>query len=145
MTFPPQCTKTWQLYEQMSRVLKMCEEAGFDRPWECVKYMGTVLVHFKPELVEFFLHFVEGRPVFRGDVLYSQLDGEAVTADEFVNWNHKWSWNPPQRTIEINGVKVKRPISVERSDDAEYRNHYGLFVKFLNRDDAEAAKAALEK
>lgn len=172
MNFKPQCKEQSDLYEQMARVLRMCKEAGFDRPWECVKVDGRTKDQecnfcYNVGSYEFAIAIVEGRPVFRDSELFNAKGNRLLVTspkifknyegkDSLYTYMNGWPddaptpiaelyWNPPKpKTIEINGVKVKAPLSVEGSDDAEHPERHGVFITFKYYDDAEAFKDAME-
>jgi len=121
MNFKPQCTTQAELFREAARVSEMC--AGTEvKIWDCVKHDGKIRDHLTfddtPEYYEFFLDFVEGKPVFWGDELYddkgikriicgyNKLNGQLLLLWEVpdaiipglcegLNAN-KFSWNPPK-------------------------------------------------
>lgn len=143
MNDEPQCKTRADLHRKWDDVLEMCEAAGFDKPWKCVKYGSDACGAFPnfggdPIEYEFALAIVEGRPVFRGDVLWSNgwdqwitviglyacNDGGTALAFEdnspsanAIAANCTWT-QPKPATIEVNGVKVKVPDEVGCDEDS---------------------------
>lgn len=64
-----------ELFEEAARVARMVEGTGL-KYWECVKYGGQIRTSpltfvESADNYEFALALVEGKPVWKGDVLYS--------------------------------------------------------------------------
>lgn len=164
MNDEPQCKTRADLHRKWADVLEMCEAAGFDRPCECIKCGSNTCItwpNFGGDPIEynFAIAIVEGKPVFRGDVLYPNIGAPSKFVvggilDDGVIYNgsgtwdmkpHLLSWNPPKpATIEINGVKVKAPGEIRSTIDFYYSHPHEVTLRFASMDDAEAFKAALE-
>lgn len=160
MISPPQCKTRAECLRRYADVLDMCAKEGFERPWRCVHNQYRVIdkdhtFDDSPEHYEFFLCFVEGRPVFRDSEMYRADNGWQCHwdetgkswQDEVGNWQgvngFALSWSPPKpSTLEINGVEVNAPRVVETS--SVKIKGYPVVAWFECAEDAEAAKAALE-
>ncbi|MDD1607120.1 MAG: hypothetical protein LUQ18_01200 [Methylococcaceae bacterium] len=96
--------KLYKLYEEAARVAKMIEGTNLEI-YECIKTFGTVC-DCMPDLLEsciktfryeFAIAVVEGKPVFKGDIIYYIPNGgEQLVGDYTSIEDGKWSWTPPK-------------------------------------------------
>lgn len=86
------------------------------------------------------LAFVEGRPVFEGDVLYHTLDGVAFKMEKWhtQKWidEHGFSWNPSQQTITVT-IPRPEPLLEEGTINlpANISTGYVNLLRYRNRED----------
>ena len=121
--------KKSDLYRELARVIDMCEGTGVD-PKFCWKYEGeniNGMPYFDSEFeqYEFAVAILEGKPVFVGDKLY-HIDGNGsyFTVDRTTVRFNGLTWNPPNRTFMLNGVKLPCPI----------RGSVGVHLGFSGKD-----------
>ena len=83
-----------ELFKKYSDILIICTVFGFSKPWGCVKVDGTVLGgSCNPSFLgsyssyEFALGILEGRPIFKGDKVWSY--GHEYKFDS-KNFNEFW-------------------------------------------------------
>ncbi len=117
------------LYREWARVLDMCEGTEVD-PNTCCSYhgdrgSGSCMFLDDPENYEFAVAILEGKPVFVGDKLY-HIDGNGsyFTVDRTTVRFNGLTWNPPNRTFMLNGVKLPCPI----------RGSVGVHLGFSGKD-----------
>ena len=117
------------LYREWARVLDMCEGTEVD-PGTCWKLGVTIQnsipnLNGKPNDYEFAVAILEGKPVFKGDKLY-HIDGNGsyFTVDRTTVRFNGLTWNPPNRTFMLNGVKLPCPI----------RGSFGVYLGFAGKD-----------
>lgn len=158
----PQCRDQADLYEQYARVLRMCEAAEFEKPWDCVQN-GGVFSHTgwnfeacEPEEMEFALAIIEGKPVWCGGFAYTgdnrRVEMHGILPDgrlgvrfdsgAFGSFLADELMVAPA-TISINGVEVKAPHFVGHSFEFVWEK-FTVNIEYKNQADAEAFKAALE-
>lgn len=144
--FEPQCKTKAQLHREWARVLEMCEETGFN-PCKCWLFNKERNADLPPLLndnfdvksYEFAIALVEGKPVFRGDVLYWKNDGDKLDWDYYCqSWN--WcnlSWNPPKpKTISL--IDVPMPC-------APFDKGHVLMLYFKSEEDAISFRTKLNE
>lgn len=123
-----------ELFKEYSDILKMCVKFGFSKPWDCVKVDGTVYggsnnPSFKLlyDTYEFSLGILDGRPIFKGDKVYSygkeykfdsqNFDGFWLSSGTFfpcVSRNlGELTWNPPvkEKTFMLGNNTYVSPTS----------------------------------
>lgn len=157
MTFEPQCKTRADLFRRWADVLDMCG-GNESHAQMCVKYGGGFelpqpFLTGRPEYYEFAIDIVEGKPVFRGDVLYCTDSNchvcKANGTTKFIAGvepfdPNKCTWNPPKpKTITINGVEVKAPNLIGWPY-AYTKEKFTVHSEFSSKADAEAFKAAME-
>lgn len=101
------------LTKEWLRVQEMCLEAGFDRPYKCVKICGCQLdivpnLCRKEDDYEFAVGIVEGRPVFVGDCLYDTQPAYKDNPKFIVDDEHKGHLSD---TCSWRGAKLQKKLS----------------------------------
>ena len=129
-----------QLFLEAARVAKMIKGSDIDMK-SVVKYRGEfspfeVTFRGTIEDYEFALAIVEGKPVFKGDMLFHYTGGvykmERGSDGKLNSWNIEcWSWNPP---------KPKTVMVEMLVEDASYVANVGL----VNTKMVQACRKALE-
>jgi hypothetical protein len=129
--FEPQCKTQADLHREWARVLDMCAGTSVN-PVDCVKNPAAKyneisindIFNILPTWTEFAIAIVEGRPVFRGDVLYNENGVACVVVDDstvVINSVRKFdlhslnilSWNPPKTKFNVDDCvycKVDNPL-----------------------------------
>jgi len=141
MKFEPQCKKRSDLYREWAMVLDMCEAAGISTygTWKfdgIVQANKPILSLAKLEEYEFAIAIVEGKPVFRGDKVYDTTTGVEFIAGEHPSSMYRATWNPPRRTITINGEELPAP------DGGNFTMNI-IFHGWKRSEDRDAAQAAI--
>ena len=157
--FEPQCKTQAELFERMARVCRMCEGTGIS-PSECLRVQGLVipdsiyslipLLLNNPELAEFALAIVEGKPVWRDSVVFDKGNGTEFLAGEFPSSMYKATWNPPKRTktVSIDGVVIGEcPVAKEirLNEDSLRFGWYWVSITYDRKDDRDQAEAIINK
>ena len=107
------------LHDEYARVIRMCEGTKVAPKvcWKCDGIAKGTQPAFTsaPSDYTFALAIVYDdvrkidRPVFEGDVLYG-ANGNRIIASADVNFDYKWSWNPPKKkTFMLNGKELPLP------------------------------------
>lgn len=107
--------------------------------WEVAKFCGKVttapLMFSSPESsYEIALGIVEGKPVWKGDRLYSTLSKEMFAAEINLGTNSPYySWNPPKPKT----VVVELPLDYVKNQ-AALSKHQRIWPTILSKACAEA-------
>jgi len=160
MKFEPQCKTIADLHREWARVLDMCE--GTVVKPECTQKCvgGGITTHDDPslsgtpEFYEFPIAIVEGKLVWRGDELYYGsrkyvatgrenrlvwLDGDSTGGSANPD---ELSWNPPRKTITINGEQIIAPLKTFYDDNGE--GDFDAILSFNSAKERDAFKNSLE-
>lgn len=106
------------LYLKYAEIIKMCQGTALDNtPWVCVKISDGFESHprftQRPERYKFAIAILEDKPVFVGDVLYSNIGLRYIVTDRDTKATiclMNWQQPKPKRTFELRGVELPCPV-----------------------------------